>query len=274
MSPSLGPPFNSSPSTTSNVLPQPCFLIPPPRLLLLQFPPALRSSAPLLAPLALSAPFNHSRTSTTMANAELDPKYDDYDYPVVSPVAQDGHPGHLTPEQVEKLKQLRTTLEGKGYTARLDTLTLVCGPRVAPKLCASMANARLYSCASCAPASSTLLLPRRCETPPSPHPDSSHLAKQPDGTKGVNVGAYVGSLVPSNGGKRPSWMNFCPHGIIPRRRRSSNTTLSTTTRPTRYALPRPTLQGRETCAAVANIPTYRMAGRSILSNLAKLTSPP
>lgn len=62
----------------------------------------------------------------TTGDVQLDPKYDDYDFPIVAPVAQDGHPGHLTPEQTEKVKQLRTSLEGKGYTARLDTLTLVC----------------------------------------------------------------------------------------------------------------------------------------------------
>lgn len=59
-------------------------------------------------------------------NMQLDPKHDDYDFPVVAPVPQDGHPGHLTPEQNEKVQQLRASLEQKGYTERLDTLTLVC----------------------------------------------------------------------------------------------------------------------------------------------------
>lgn len=62
---------------------------------------------------------------TNSAGLDLDPKYDDYDFPVVAPVKQDGHPGHLTSEQAEKVKTLRATLEGKGYTERLDTLTLV-----------------------------------------------------------------------------------------------------------------------------------------------------
>lgn len=57
---------------------------------------------------------------------ELDPKYDDYDYPLVAPVKADGHPGHLTPEQMKAVKDLRASLEAKGYTDRLDTLTLVC----------------------------------------------------------------------------------------------------------------------------------------------------
>lgn len=63
--------------------------------------------------------------ATSTSGIELDPKYDDYDFPVVAPVKQDGHPGHLTPEQIEKVKTLRAELEKKGYTDRLDTLTLV-----------------------------------------------------------------------------------------------------------------------------------------------------
>lgn len=57
---------------------------------------------------------------------ELDPKYDDYDYPTTAPVAQEGHPGHLTPQQQAQVSQLRLMLESEGYTKRLDTLTLVC----------------------------------------------------------------------------------------------------------------------------------------------------
>jgi hypothetical protein len=56
---------------------------------------------------------------------ELDPKYDDYDFPTVAPVAQSGHPGHLTPEQQAQVHQLRMILEAEGYTKRLDTLTMV-----------------------------------------------------------------------------------------------------------------------------------------------------
>lgn len=62
--------------------------------------------------------------TTNTGDMQLDPKYDDYDFPVVAPVKQDGHPGHLTTEQQEKVKQLRESLEKKGYTDRLDTLTL------------------------------------------------------------------------------------------------------------------------------------------------------
>ncbi|KAK1783311.1 CRAL-TRIO domain-containing protein [Copromyces sp. CBS 386.78] len=56
---------------------------------------------------------------------ELDPKYDDYDFPTTAPVAQEGHPGHLTPQQQAQVSQLRLMLESEGYTKRLDTLTLL-----------------------------------------------------------------------------------------------------------------------------------------------------
>ena len=59
---------------------------------------------------------------------KLDPKYDDYDFPTISPTTQSGHPGHLTPQQEAQVYQLRMMLEGKGLTERLDTLTLACTP--------------------------------------------------------------------------------------------------------------------------------------------------
>lgn len=59
---------------------------------------------------------------------ELSPKYDDFDFPIVSANQASGHPGHLTPEQMEKVKQLRESLEKQGHTDRLDTLTLVSIP--------------------------------------------------------------------------------------------------------------------------------------------------
>lgn len=54
-----------------------------------------------------------------------DPKYDDYDFPTVSPTVQSGHPGHTTEEQDAQIFQLRSLLEQAGYTKNLDTLTLV-----------------------------------------------------------------------------------------------------------------------------------------------------
>jgi hypothetical protein len=55
----------------------------------------------------------------------LDPKYDNYDFPTTSPNVQSGHPGHTTPEQDAQVFQLRMKLEQLGYTERLDTLTLL-----------------------------------------------------------------------------------------------------------------------------------------------------
>jgi len=56
---------------------------------------------------------------------KLDPKYDHYDYPTTAPTAQNGHPGHTTPEQDAAVAQLRMSLEQAGHTKNLDTLTLL-----------------------------------------------------------------------------------------------------------------------------------------------------
>lgn len=56
---------------------------------------------------------------------ELDPKYDDYDFPTTTAEVRPGFPGHLTPGQQAQVHQLRLMLESEGYTQRLDTLTLV-----------------------------------------------------------------------------------------------------------------------------------------------------
>ncbi|ELR03805.1 hypothetical protein GMDG_01334 [Pseudogymnoascus destructans 20631-21] len=56
---------------------------------------------------------------------KTDPKYDDYDFPTVSATNQPGHAGHLTPQQEAQVYQLRMSLEQKGFTERLDTLTLL-----------------------------------------------------------------------------------------------------------------------------------------------------
>ncbi|SLM37128.1 sec14 cytosolic factor [Lasallia pustulata] len=56
---------------------------------------------------------------------KLDPKYDDYDYPTTSPIVQNGHPGHTTPEQDAQVHQLRMQLESAGYKERLDTLSML-----------------------------------------------------------------------------------------------------------------------------------------------------
>ncbi|KAF2429611.1 Sec14 cytosolic factor [Tothia fuscella] len=56
---------------------------------------------------------------------KLDPKYDNYDYPVVAPNALNGHPGYTTDMQDAQVHQLRSLLEQEGYNDRLDTLTLL-----------------------------------------------------------------------------------------------------------------------------------------------------
>jgi hypothetical protein len=66
---------------------------------------------------------------------QLEPKYDDYDYPTVSENAHPGHPGHTTPEQDAQVHQLRMKLESLGYKERLDTLTLVCLYRSVMSVC-------------------------------------------------------------------------------------------------------------------------------------------
>ncbi|EXJ88913.1 hypothetical protein A1O3_01977 [Capronia epimyces CBS 606.96] len=58
-------------------------------------------------------------------NMDLDPKYDDYDFPTTAPESQPGHPGHTTKEQDAQVYQLRAMLEQEGYKERLDTLTLL-----------------------------------------------------------------------------------------------------------------------------------------------------
>ena len=68
-------------------------------------------------------------SNPTMASKQqLDPTYDHYDYPTISPNAQSGHPGHTTPQQDAQVFQLRMMLEAEGYTDRLDTLTMVKSP--------------------------------------------------------------------------------------------------------------------------------------------------
>jgi hypothetical protein len=59
------------------------------------------------------------------ATMDLDPKYDDYDFPTTAPDPQPGHPGALTEQHIAQVHQFRLMLEAEGYTERLDTLTLV-----------------------------------------------------------------------------------------------------------------------------------------------------
>lgn len=94
--------------------------------------PKPRNTYPLQTPYIfvtirrLSPPIHHTMAATaSTSELKLDPKYDQYDFPTISPTAQNGHPGHTTPEQDAQVFQLRTALEQAGYTKNLDTLTLV-----------------------------------------------------------------------------------------------------------------------------------------------------
>lgn len=66
-----------------------------------------------------------ARAAGTNPHLQLDPKYDDYDFPTTAPEQQSGHPGHTTKEQDAQVQQLRMMLEQEGYKDRLDTLTLL-----------------------------------------------------------------------------------------------------------------------------------------------------
>lgn len=47
-------------------------------------------------------------------------------FPQVSPAGTpQGYPGNLSPEQEEKVKELRTALQAKGFEVRLDDASLV-----------------------------------------------------------------------------------------------------------------------------------------------------
>ncbi|KAH8593880.1 CRAL-TRIO domain-containing protein [Bisporella sp. PMI_857] len=65
--------------------------------------------------------------TTTPVEKELplDPKYDDYDFPLKAAKPQSGHSGYTTAEQDAQVFQLRSKLEAAGYTDELDTLTLL-----------------------------------------------------------------------------------------------------------------------------------------------------
>ncbi|CAM1509092.1 Fc.00g028310.m01.CDS01 [Cosmosporella sp. VM-42] len=56
---------------------------------------------------------------------DINPKYDDYDFPTQAAQKQDGHAGYLTEAQIAQVHQLRMMLEAEGLTDRLDTLTLL-----------------------------------------------------------------------------------------------------------------------------------------------------
>ncbi|PWI72047.1 Sec14 cytosolic factor [Purpureocillium lilacinum] len=86
------------------------------------FLPRLALPSPSLSPHCLNVA--HC-PPTNAAAMDLDPKYDDYDFPYTAAEKQDGHPGFLTELQIAQVHQLRMMLEAEGYTERLDTLTML-----------------------------------------------------------------------------------------------------------------------------------------------------
>ena len=72
-----------------------------------------------------NTPQDSTAEAPSNPHMDLDPKYDDYDFPTTAPETQSGHPGHTTKEQDAQVHQLRLMLEQEGYTDRLDTLTLL-----------------------------------------------------------------------------------------------------------------------------------------------------
>lgn len=101
---------------------------------------------------------------------DLDPKYDNYDFPYEAKEPQNGHAGHLTEAQIAQVHQLRMMLEAAGVTDRLDTLTMVRSrvERAAFRRCRQLTTRITLlltvscSCASSVPASSMSSFLRRC----------------------------------------------------------------------------------------------------------------
>ena len=96
-----------------------------------------------LFPGTTSSILQSSKYTIVMAapKMELDPKYDDYDYPTTAPNPQSGHPGHTTPQQDAQVFQLRTQLEQAGYKERLDTHTMA---RLHPSILTSSLGLTLH----------------------------------------------------------------------------------------------------------------------------------
>lgn len=69
----------------------------------------------------------HHPATAERHDPKLDSRYDSFDFPIIAPAPQSGHPGYTTEMQEAQVSQLRMMLEQEGYTDRLDTLTLVCG---------------------------------------------------------------------------------------------------------------------------------------------------
>ena len=67
----------------------------------------------------------HAQQPAERHEPKLDATYDSYDFPIIAPAPQNGHPGFTTEMQEAQVNQLRMMLEQDGFKERLDTLTLV-----------------------------------------------------------------------------------------------------------------------------------------------------
>lgn len=152
----------------------------------------------------------------------FDPKYDQYDFPTIAPVPLPGHPGHTTPEQDAKVFQLRSELERLGYTERLDTLTLLRFLR-ARKFDVQAAKTMWVSSATCSFFFGFLFVYFVCL----PARTCISIVSMTD------IPLSIGSLKVRSGGKSSEQTTSLALSITLRRLKSSNSTPSTTIKPTK-----------------------------------------
>lgn len=114
---SINSPNNLPPTVSSHFLPD---------FRHLYFPAAFHNTMADVAELPVPSPVPSRAPSVAPPRpVPLDPRYDHYDFPYTSAEPRSGHAGHTTPEQDEKVTQLREQLEKLGYTERLDTLSML-----------------------------------------------------------------------------------------------------------------------------------------------------
>lgn len=99
----------------------------------------------------------HAQKPAERHDPHLDPTYDHFDYPVIAPAPQFGHPGYTTEIQEAQVTQLRMMLEQEGIKDNLDTLTLVraargmcvCGGAHLTTLAAKISARTKIQCRAC-----------------------------------------------------------------------------------------------------------------------------
>lgn len=154
---------------------------------------------------------------------DLDPKYDNYDFPYEAAEPQDGHAGHLTEGQIAQVHQLRMMLEAEGITERLDTLTLVCGCETS-----GVGEKLMLTCILVAfPESSQV----RCR--PFQADVSAYNCQQAFFLAEQVADNVLGSSTLKPGARRSTSMHPCRPGTTPRSPRFPSTTSNSTTRSTR-----------------------------------------